>query len=60
MGGVTYHSQSLGGVWCIHGNIAKRGNKSRENGEGIQKDLSFTLDTCDIHAVVTDEDTDSK
>ena len=49
-----------GGVWCIHGNIAKRGNKSRENGEGIQKDLSFTLDTCDIHAVVTDEDTDSK
>lgn len=37
--------------YCIASNIINRQDKNGGNGAGVQKDISYTLTTCDVHAI---------
>jgi len=38
-------------VFCIQGNIIDRSDNTGANGEGVNKDVSFTLNTTDRHVI---------
>jgi DNA (cytosine-5)-methyltransferase 1 len=46
-GGIAIVQES----YCIAGNIIDRQDKNGGNGIGVQKDVSYTLNTCDRHSV---------
>lgn len=46
--------------YCIASNIINRQDKNGGNGAGVQKDISYTLTTSDIHAIYTPIQTEDK
>jgi DNA (cytosine-5)-methyltransferase 1 len=49
------HAERSTGVHCLQGSMIGRTDKNDPQGDGINKDISFTLNTVDRHAVVAPE-----